>query len=79
MLIRGLGPGDGVESRAHWRKGKACREEEVHAGFTRTHTHTRRRADVHHEDHTLDCTGGSLSVEGTTVPPLSVCTGEKLF
>ncbi|KAL3056228.1 hypothetical protein OYC64_018839 [Pagothenia borchgrevinki] len=28
MLIRGLGPGDGIESRAGWRKGKACRGDE---------------------------------------------------
>ncbi|KAK5890257.1 hypothetical protein CesoFtcFv8_013793 [Champsocephalus esox] len=35
MLIRGLGPGDGIESRAGWRKGKACRRDEVNAMLAR--------------------------------------------
>ncbi|CAB1420047.1 unnamed protein product [Pleuronectes platessa] len=29
MLIRGLGPGRSVDSRAHRRKGKACVEDEI--------------------------------------------------
>lgn len=53
-------------------------KDEVHAGFTCTHTHTRRRGAVYHEDHTFACTSGSLSAEGATVLPLGVCTREKI-
>lgn len=60
MLIRGLGLEDGVESRACKRKAKACGEDEVHAGFTCTQTHTRRWADVC-QDHTVACTKQTLS------------------
>lgn len=60
------------------------RARERHAGKMRymlvSHAPTptqRRRADVYYEDHTLSCTIGSLSVEGTTVLPLGVCTRKK--
>lgn len=70
MLIRGL---DSVESRAQWRKRKACRGKEVHASFTCIYTHT---TGAHHEDHTLACTTDKLPVEGATKPLYCVCSEE---
>lgn len=64
MLIRGLGPYGHVKSRACWRKRKACRQHELHAGFTRTHIHSRRGTDPKPQDHTPAAPDATLSPTG---------------
>lgn len=78
MLIRGLGPRDGVESRACWRKGKACGEDEVYMPVSHVPTQEGEQTRIMRTTH-FTYTSGSLSVGGTTVPPLSVYTGGEII